>query len=138
MQYCPICGAEEFHSLSPKTTYRCGSYDYDQRPGTFKQSVTCASNEKCVGVKTLELTLKKEWYDMTESGEKPEEYRDIKPYWKKRLEGKHFTHVRFRNGYRKDSRSMILKLLSITIGCGNPAWGAVEGKTYYVLKTERV
>ena len=29
---------------------------------------------------TLHLTLKKQWFDMILSGEKTEEYRDIKPY----------------------------------------------------------
>ncbi|MBQ9203459.1 MAG: hypothetical protein IJ155_04365 [Prevotella sp.] len=36
-------------------------------------------------MKVLELPLKKEWYNMIESGEKREEYRDITPYWEKRL-----------------------------------------------------
>lgn len=34
---------------------------------------------------TLVLFLKKEWYRMIECGEKPEEYREFKPYWIKRL-----------------------------------------------------
>lgn len=33
----------------------------------------------------LHLPLKKEWYQMIERGEKREEYREIKPYWIKRL-----------------------------------------------------
>ena len=33
----------------------------------------------------LDMPLKAKWYNMIESGEKPEEYRDIKPYWMKRL-----------------------------------------------------
>lgn len=31
------------------------------------------------------LTLKKQWFDMIEQGIKLEEYREIKPYWIKRL-----------------------------------------------------
>lgn len=38
-------------------------------------------------IKTLDLVLKKQWYDMIESGEKTEEYREIKPYWVSRLGG---------------------------------------------------
>lgn len=34
---------------------------------------------------TLNLTLKKKWFDMIASGEKKEEYREIKPYWMNRL-----------------------------------------------------
>lgn len=36
-------------------------------------------------MKILHLTLKKKWFDMTDSGEKTEEYREIKPYWISRL-----------------------------------------------------
>ena len=37
--------------------------------------------------KTLKLTLKKKWFDMIASGEKKEEYREIKQYWLKRITG---------------------------------------------------
>lgn len=36
-------------------------------------------------MKTLDLVLKRKWYDMIASGEKTEEYREIKPYWIRRL-----------------------------------------------------
>lgn len=36
-------------------------------------------------MKILDLPLKWKWYDMIESGEKLEEYREIKPYWEKRI-----------------------------------------------------
>ena len=36
-------------------------------------------------MKILHLTLKKKWFDMILSGEKKEEYREIKPYWINRL-----------------------------------------------------
>lgn len=32
-------------------------------------------------MKTLDLVLKRKWFDMIASGEKTEEYREIKPYW---------------------------------------------------------
>lgn len=35
--------------------------------------------------KVLDLPLKKEWYNMIESGVKTEEYRELKPYWCNRL-----------------------------------------------------
>ena len=34
---------------------------------------------------TLDLPLLGKWYDMTASGEKKEEYRQIKPYWIRRM-----------------------------------------------------
>lgn len=36
-------------------------------------------------MKILDLVLKHKWYDMYLSGEKSEEYRDITPYWFRRL-----------------------------------------------------
>lgn len=36
----------------------------------------------------LIFTLKKEWYEKIKSGEKTIEYREVKPYWTKRLNAK--------------------------------------------------
>lgn len=36
-------------------------------------------------MRVLKLTLKKKWFDMFLSGQKKEEYREIKDYWTKRL-----------------------------------------------------
>lgn len=38
----------------------------------------------------LILPIKKKWFDMILSGEKKEEYREMKPYWEKRFK-KHFN-----------------------------------------------
>ena len=36
-------------------------------------------------MKVLKMTLKKKWFDMIASGEKKEEYREIKQYWVSRF-----------------------------------------------------
>ena len=36
-------------------------------------------------MKTLNLILKKKWYDLIKQGIKLEEYRDIKPYYSKKI-----------------------------------------------------
>lgn len=36
-------------------------------------------------MKTIDLVLKAEWYGMIASGEKREEYREIKPYWCRKI-----------------------------------------------------
>lgn len=85
--------------------------------------------------KVLTLTVSKEWFDMIVADEKTEEYREIKPYWIKRLTtncevaydvaaetycGKvlyrPYTHVLFINGYRKDSPRIEKEIESISIG----------------------
>lgn len=50
-------------------------------------------------MKILHLTLKKEWFDKIASGKKIVEYREIKPYWDKRLKNKKFDEIYFKNGY---------------------------------------
>ncbi len=54
-------------------------------------------------MKVLHLTLKKKWFDLIASGKKEIEYREDKPYWRKRLldgvDPKDFDIVRFKNGY---------------------------------------
>uniref|UniRef100_A0A6M3LMG1 ASCH domain-containing protein n=1 Tax=viral metagenome TaxID=1070528 RepID=A0A6M3LMG1_9ZZZZ len=69
-------------------------------------------------MKILHLTLKKRWFDLIASGEKKFEYREDKPYWRKRLvdngEGKVFDIVRFRNGYSKTAPIMDVEFKGIS------------------------
>lgn len=103
----------------------------------------------------LTLPIKKKWFDMILSGEKKEEYREIKPYWTKRFktrcllfnhemtkeemnylcinEESMSTYVIFKNGYGTDSPKIKCKVKIFT-GQGKPEWGAEPDKKYYVLK----
>jgi hypothetical protein len=112
-------------------------------------------------MKILDLPLKEKWYNMIEAGIKKEEYREIKPYWEKRLldyksiskdyeflffrniiTGIHhdlskeyprgYNAVRFRYGYTK--RTMTFKLDSIEFGQGNIEWGAPKDTLVFILK----
>lgn len=84
-------------------------------------------------MKVLHLVLKRKWFDMIASGEKKEEYREHKMYWKKRLvkDGywhsqvcKDFDIVRFRNGYAKDAPIMDVECLGISVEDeGKKEWG---------------
>ena len=98
--------------------------------------------------KVLTLTVSKQWFDMIVAGEKKEEYREIKPYWIKRLTTncevpydvaaetncgevlyRPYTHVLFINGYRKDSPRIEKEIESITIG--KPKKGLCPDKWLY-------
>ena len=105
----------------------------------------------------LILPIKKQWYYMILSGEKKEEYREIKPYYSKRFANKGLItahnfdggdtkyevfperpwletlEIMFRNGYSADSPSFVA-VCTVNTGYGNPDWGAEPGKEYYVLK----
>lgn len=48
---------------------------------------------------TLYLPLKGEYFDQIKAGTKPEEYRLATPYWRKRLEGRHYSRVELTKGY---------------------------------------
>ena len=108
----------------------------------------------------LILPIKKQWYDMILSGEKKEEYREIKPYYTKRFDNqlnrtltvggkkgtvnewlrtdiKHYLDVKFRNGYSSTSPSFDAKC-QLVIDKGRPEWGAEPGKEYYVLKVIQI
>ena len=107
----------------------------------------------------LHLTLKKKWWDMIASGEKKEEYREIKPYWIRRLcftnkeigcverqeecgpcfkNVQHdcgyvcypFDEVVFHKGYT--SETMRFKINSISYGYGVPEWGAPEEQVFII------
>lgn len=86
----------------------------------------------------LTLAIKKKWFDMIDKGEKPEEYRDIKPYYNSRLEPYEGTEqdIILRNGYSSSSPMLQITAL-VTKGTGNPEWGAVDGVKYWVLKIKK-
>ena len=112
-------------------------------------------------MKTLDLILKGKWYDMIDAGIKKEEYRDIKPYWIKRLcftriDNPYvhcvnenccaeclnanlcdwcaypFDRVIFHRGYT--STTMTFEIEEIYISSGNPDWGAEPDEDYFVIK----
>ena len=43
------------------------------------------------------------------------EYREVTPYWSKRLEGRHYDVIQFRNGYAKVAPMMIVEFKGVDI-----------------------
>lgn len=108
-------------------------------------------------MKILDLVVMHKWYDMEDSGEKPEEYRALSDHWVKRFlrlnSGRkgameylaslptsqvwqEYTHVRLRRGYT--STSMLFRIESMHIGIGNPAWGAPKEEVFIIKLGERI
>jgi hypothetical protein len=112
-------------------------------------------------MKILDLSLTYHWYDMIASGEKKEEYRQIKEFYWKRLvdldsiggcykgcvdyyqwykpcfechyiKWKHYDAVRFHRG-QGGKVSMLVECNGIHIGTGKQEWGAVPGEMYFVI-----
>lgn len=95
------------------------------------------------------LPIKRVWFDMILSGEKHEEYRDIKRYYTSRFQnvglldenGKetklHEVPIIFRNGYDVKSPAFIAYCW-LSIGKGRQEWGADPGVDYYRLHVLRI
>lgn len=103
------------------------------------------------------LPIKKKWFDMIASGEKKEEYREIKPYWNSRIGKEMFGAplrniskellkksyntkefwVRFNNGYSQISPTLYAKC-TLSIGQGKLEWGAEPNINYYILKILKI
>lgn len=106
----------------------------------------------------MTLTIKRKWLDMIRSGEKKEEYRDIKHYYTARFRrlmtfapwsddytiavvrsatdrGGVPIKVILRGGYSMLSPAILVSG-KLVIGAGKPEWGAEPGKEYYVLRIE--
>lgn len=99
----------------------------------------------------LVLPIKKKWFDMILSGRKKEEYREISTYWKVRFANvfgecayisgyqaeDRFEKIMFRNGYSKNSPSVIAKC-TLRVGMGKEEWGAEKDKEYFVLTIHEI
>ena len=102
----------------------------------------------------LILPIKKKWFDKILSGEKKEEYREIKPYYKSRFEhcfdvmehrGKYINafeenpvrEIMFCNGYSKTSLSFIARC-TLDVGIGKEEWGAEKDKQYFILTIHEI
>lgn len=120
---------------------------------------------KTEDIKILHLNLKKKWFDLIDKGIKKEEYREIKPYWEKRLIDykalkynyqaialkrymlgistdvckafpKGYTHVMIRYGYTK--QFIIFTIGEIKFGIGNPDWGAPSDSVFIITFDKRL
>lgn len=106
---------------------------------------------------TLDLVLKVKWYEMIASGVKREEYREIKPYWVRRLlvlpedmghveatsesikdaichgaSIRRFDFVRFHRAYTSTTMTFAVSGIDVTVG--NTLWGATDGAEYFVIR----
>ena len=60
-------------------------------------------------MKILQLNLFRKYFNQIAEGTKTIEYRDKTDYWKKRIEGKEYDIIKFRNGYATDAPTMLVE-----------------------------
>jgi hypothetical protein len=98
---------------------------------------------------TLHLVIKKTWFDMIFSGEKLVEYREIKEYYGKlfacgqiKIGGIYYdandVNICFHLGKGKNRPTMLIECEGLSIGYGNPNWGANHDKPYYRLDLGKI
>ena len=85
--------------------------------------------------KVLHLNLYRKYFDQILKGEKTIEYRDITPYWSKRLEGKYFDVIQFRNGYAKEAPTMLVEFKGTVV---DDLYGTYAIKLGNVLETKNI
>jgi len=62
----------------------------------------------------LHLTLEREPFDKIARGRKKREFREYKDYWKRRLEGREFDAILFRNGYTSNVPEMLVEYVGLS------------------------
>lgn len=102
--------------------------------------------------KKIILHIKKKWFDMILNGQKKQEYREIKPYYTKRLCNMFnlgekslldWLHrgsfqsidVTFENGYSSNSPSFTVPCM-LFIGKGKEEWGAEKDVEYFIFQIQ--
>jgi hypothetical protein len=62
---------------------------------------------------TLHLNLRREYFAQIAAKTKRVEYRKRTPYWRKRLEGRKYDVIKFRNGYATRAPEMIVQFRAL-------------------------
>jgi hypothetical protein len=63
--------------------------------------------------RTLDLPIDRIFFDQIRAGTKTEEFRARTEHWKVRLEGREYTEIRFRAGYKPDSPKMYVEFKGV-------------------------
>lgn len=79
----------------------------------------------------LQLNLHREFFAQVAARAKRVEYRERTPYWQKRLEGRKYSVIQFRNGYATKAPEMRVEFLGVK---KIHRWGA----PHYAIQLGRV
>jgi hypothetical protein len=83
------------------------------------------ASEKAPAV--LHLNLHREFFAAIAAKTKRIEYRDCKPYWRRRLQGRKYDFIQFRNGYATKAPEMLVEFRGLRrYGKGRSAYYAIR------------
>lgn len=86
-------------------------------------------------MKNLTLNVKKKWFDMILSGEKTEEYREIKElYQNKFCTIEPYTTITFLNGMKVFTPTIVIECQNIGIGKAKPEWSDNWQGDVFIIK----
>lgn len=71
------------------------------------------SKPKAVEPAILHLNLRRQFFADIANGTKRIEYRKRTGYWKRRIEGRHYDAIKFRNGYATLAPEMLVEFRSV-------------------------
>lgn len=85
----------------------------------------------------LILNMKREWFARIWNGDKTVEYREVKPYWTRRIGnwvGKETRFIEMRLGYLKNGPVMLLQVGHTDIGpCPYDGWNGDYYRIHFVV-----
>lgn len=90
-----------------------------------------AARTKQKAKSNLAVNVYREFFDLIRVGKKKEEYREMTDYWRRRLEGRKYQEVHFRNGYLADAPFMRVEWKGVRTIRRN-------GRRLYAIKLGRV
>ncbi len=79
----------------------------------------------------LHLNLHRQYFAAIAAGTKKTEYRTRMPYWRARLEGRHYDLIKFRNGYATPAPEMTVEFRGLR---RIRKWG----KPHYAIRLGRI
>lgn len=79
----------------------------------------------------LHLNIQRRWFAAIAARTKRIEYRAQAPYWKTRLEGRHYDLIQFRNGYSTKAPEMLVEFRELR--CYGKSRNA-----YYAIRLGRI
>ena len=74
-------------------------------------------------MRILHLNLFRKYFDEIAEGTKTIEYRKKTDYWKRRIEGREYDYIQFRNGYAKVAPTMLVEYNGYKVGFNENRYG---------------